>query len=61
MAEGNYNLILYVDDLEEVSELDEVNNKVLVRVPITIEAITSSLIASTNPNRKRQTKKSVVE
>ncbi len=38
VAEGSYNLILYVDDLEEVSELDEVNNKVLVRVPITIEA-----------------------
>jgi PKD repeat protein len=31
-----YNLILYVDDLEEVSELDEINNKVLAVVPITI-------------------------
>jgi hypothetical protein len=38
VAEGEYNLVLYVDDLEEVSELDEVNNKVLVRVPITVEA-----------------------
>ena len=38
VPEGDYNLVLYVDDLEEVSELDEVNNKVLARVPITIEA-----------------------
>jgi VCBS repeat-containing protein len=38
VPEGEYNLILYVDDLEEVSELDEVNNKVLARVPITVEA-----------------------
>ena len=38
MPEGEYNLVLYVDDLEEVSELDEINNKVLARVPITIEA-----------------------
>jgi hypothetical protein len=33
---GDYTLILYVDDLEEVSEIDEINNKVRVKVPITI-------------------------
>jgi hypothetical protein len=32
-----YNLIIYVDDLEEVSEIDDVNNKLLVAVPITVE------------------------
>jgi VCBS repeat-containing protein len=44
---GEYNLVLYVDDLEEVSELDEINNKVLARVPITVEAPNEPPVATT--------------
>ncbi len=33
---GFYNLILYVDDLEEVSEFNEINNKLIAVVPITV-------------------------
>ena len=33
---GEYDLILYVDDYEEVSEFDEVNNKLTTVVPITV-------------------------
>jgi VCBS repeat-containing protein len=46
VPEGDYNLILYVDDLEEVSELDEVNNKVLAKAPITVEAPNEPPVAS---------------
>jgi len=46
VTEGSYNLILYVDDLEEVSELDEVNNKVRAVVPITVEAPNEAPVAT---------------
>jgi hypothetical protein len=36
LTAGEYNLILYVDDYEEVSEFDEVNNKLTTVVPITV-------------------------
>ena len=43
---GIYNLIIYADDLEEVSEFDDDNNKLLVAVPITVEVANVAPIAT---------------
>jgi VCBS repeat-containing protein len=49
ILEGDYNLILYVDDLEEVSEIDEVNNKLIAVVPIFVAAPNVPPVADDQP------------